>query len=178
MTLDQTFNPALSGNIFKRKKWLKQNKNGLAFVNWGHVERSLEIQSQERSRFVKIPRHLASIYVEQSDAGWWNQDDHTFLLNTVLFRSILSHYHSNAHLQRYALPFKPNAVSATVLKAILYSRTIETGAPKETIELVRSCLVTNKLSYSCYRLIYAMPKPLVRVLRKILRAIYYTATVR
>lgn len=177
VTLDQTFNPALSGNIFKREAWLDQIKKGLVFTNWGHVERSLQIQSQEQTKFVEISSQEGAIHVDQPEEGWWMQDDHTFLLNTLLFRSVLSYYHANTNLKRYDLPFTPNRVSTSVLKAILYSRTIETPATKETVEQVLDCLAPDQLSYAFYKLVNGMPKTLVRLLRRMLKAIYRLAPI-
>lgn len=169
--IDQTFSAALSGNIFKREAWLNQINKGLIFSNWCHVERSLQIQSEMQSKFVEISSHSASIFVDQPKQGWWNQDDHTFLLNTLLFNSILIHYHSNMNLQRYDLPLRSKRV-ASVLKAILYSRTIKKPAKHETAQQVRNLLTPYQLPYAFYILVNRTPKSLVRYLRQVLRILY------
>lgn len=172
VTLDSLFSSALSGNIFKREAWLAQSRTDLVSTNWVHVERALQMLSQKQSRFVEIPSEKAAIFVHRPETSWWNQDDHTFLLNTLLFRSILSYYRSNSGLQRYSLPFKPNRVSATLIKAMLYSRTIEISASKESKELVRKHLVNQNGLHACYKIIYAVPKPLVRILRNLLKSLH------
>ncbi len=172
VNLDSLFSSALSGNIFKREAWLAQSRTDLVSTNWVHVERALQMLSQKQSRFVEIPSEKAAVFVHRPETSWWNQDDHTFLLNTLLFRSILSHYRSYPGLQRYSLPFKPNRVSATLIKAMLYSRTIEISASKETKELVRKHLVNQNGLQTCYRIIYAIPKQLVRISRTLLKSLY------
>ena len=136
--LDALYNSAVSGNIVNRNLWLEASQKSLEFVNWAHVERTLQIYSGSGVSGVGIRSHQFAVIVNRPKEAWWNQDDITFIHNFLVHALILKHYGRRPALAKYNKAKALKNLNFSLTKAYWYSKTIEHDGPKELHQWVNS----------------------------------------
>ena len=172
------YNSALSGNVINRQQWLAATKKELQFENWCHVERSLQMHANTAPNPFSLRMSTLSVIVKRHDRGWWNADDGMFLRNVLLHKEVITHYHRKERLTNCTLPEFCNSPSKTIIKAILYSRSIARKAPPKIHHDNCKMIEQSLLHYAIYQTAKVIPKIIIRSTLDIIRSLKSLTAVR
>lgn len=161
--ISSLYRSAISGNIVNRAQWLSTTKQRLIFKNWCHVERGLKMYAKPKTNPFSVATTDAMVTVARDAQGWWNQDDTTFLYNVLIHRKILLHYHTFSSFKDCCLPKHCNSFNATVLKAMLFSRSIAQAATASQKDEISALLSDNKILSLQHAIIGLVPKVILRM---------------
>jgi glycosyltransferase involved in cell wall biosynthesis len=164
LCLSQLYRSALSGNVVNRGNWLEAARKPLYFKNWCHTERALQMHCISEVKPFSVNAECVEVFVAREDQGWWNYNNLSFLQNVLLHREILFHYSRLEPLKNHQLPAHCKPLSITVLKAILYSRSIATTSPAKQRTEVEGVLCADKIYFGIYKIIQLLPSAFVRAL--------------
>lgn len=162
LCLSQLYRSALSGNVVNRSAWLKAAREPLSFNNWCHAERALQMHCKSEVQPFSVDAEHVEVFVAREDQGWWNHNDLSFLQIVLQHREILFHYGRFEALKKHQLPPHCKPLNLTVLKAMLYSRSIPTPSTVKQKTEVAEVLLTNKIHLITYKIIQILPKALVQ----------------
>ena len=176
--IEDLYNSALSGNVVNRQHWLAATKKDLQFENWCHVERSLQMHANTASNPYSLRMSTASVIVKRHDRGWWNEDDGSFLRNVLLHREVIAYYHRMERLTNCTLPEFCESPSKTIIKAILYSRSIAQKAPPKIHRDNCKMIEQSLMHYAIYQTVKVIPKTIIRSTFNIIRSLKSLTAVR
>lgn len=176
--IEDLYNSALSGNVVNRQQWLAVKKKDLQFENWCHVERSLQMHADTASHHYSLRMSTASVIVKRHDRGWWNENDGLFLRNVLFHREVIAYYHRMEILTNCTLPEFCNSPSKTIIKAILYTRSIAQKAPPKIHHDNCKMIEQSLLQYAIYQTVKIIPKVIIRSTLNIIRSLKYLIAVR
>ena len=176
--IEELYNSALSGNVVNRQQWLATKKKDLQFENWCHVERSLQMHANTTYSPYSLRVRTASVSVKRHERGWWNEDDGLFLRNVLLHREVIKHYHHMEKLESCTLPEFCESPSKTIIRAILYSRSIAQKAPPQIHHDNCKMIERSLLHYAIYKIANVIPKIILRSTLNIIRSFKSGTTVR
>ena len=159
--LTDLYRSALSGNVVNRSSWLEASTEPLAFSNWCHAERALQMHANVQRNSFAVNAHHIGVFVIRESEGWWNNSDLSFLHNVLLHRKILIYYGSKL-FKNHQLPSHCKPFSLVIIKAMLYSRSISKPASETEKVQVAEMIRDKKMLFIPYKIIQLLPKAFLK----------------
>jgi len=169
--LDSVYNSALSGNLVNRHSWLVAAKGKLEFENWVHVERTLQMYANGGKAGFGIRSHELSVVVERPKQGWWNQDDMTFVYNSLIHAQILNSYGSLPALKIYKKAELLKNLNLSLIKAYWYGKTVKNKAPVALRRKVNNSVRVYPIVQLAFTLFDLVPSQLLSFIYLVARRI-------